>query len=146
VDSGDEFLYKNVIDTSSDEDFDDDLLTDVQWLGQGTSRCLGSKSWPRDAIQRLLPPHKGNLHAGYRQFRMSRPLFVRLMEGVKIYDNYFVCKEDAIGKVRLSSYQKCTTTIRIIAYGVVGDLVHEYVRMRESSCLESMYNVLHSGG
>ncbi|KAK1694374.1 hypothetical protein QYE76_011071 [Lolium multiflorum] len=29
---------------------------------------------------------------------MSRPLFVRLMEGVKIYDNYFVCKEDAIGK------------------------------------------------
>jgi hypothetical protein len=28
----------------------------------------------------------------------------------------------------------------MLAYGVVGDLVDEYMRMRESTCLASMYN------
>lgn len=55
------------------------------------------------------------------------------------YDDYFICKEDALGKIGFSSYQKCTAAIRMLAYGIPDDLVDEYVRMSESTCLESMY-------
>ncbi|KAK1611487.1 hypothetical protein QYE76_035160 [Lolium multiflorum] len=74
-----------------------------------------------------------------RCFRMSRPLFCRIMDGVKLYDDYFCAKVDAIGKVGLSSYQKCTAAIRMLAYGVAGDFVDEYTRMSESTGLEAMY-------
>ncbi|XP_071681782.1 uncharacterized protein [Lolium perenne] len=61
------------------------------------------------------------------------------MDDIKVYDDYFIAKHDAIGKVGMSSYQKCTTAIRMLAYGVAGDYVDEYVRMSEYSCLEAMY-------
>jgi hypothetical protein len=70
---------------------------------------------------------------------MSRPLFNWIMDDIKVYDDYFIAKHDAIGKVGMSSYQKCTTAIRMLAYGVAGDYVDEYVRMSEYSCLEAMY-------
>ena len=44
-----------------------------------------------------------------------------------------------MGKVGFSFYQKCIATILMLAYGIPGDLVDEYVRMSESTCLESMY-------
>jgi hypothetical protein len=46
---------------------------------------------------------------------------------------HFRLKKDATGKLDLTSYQKC------MAYGVVGDLVDEYMRMSESTCLASRY-------
>ena len=55
------------------------------------------------------------------------------------HDPYFECKTDAIGKLGFSSYQKCTAAIRMLAYGIPGDLVDEYVRMSESTCLLSLY-------
>ena len=48
-------------------------------------------------------------------------------------------KEDTLGKVGFSSYEKCIAAIRILAYGIPGDIVDEYVRMSESTCLASMY-------
>ncbi|KAI4995268.1 hypothetical protein ZWY2020_035171 [Hordeum vulgare] len=74
-----------------------------------------------------------------RHFRMSRHLFNRIIEGVVDYDDYFECKEDAVGKIGFSSYQKCTAAIRMLAYGVPGDLIDEYVRMSESTCLGFVY-------
>ena len=56
------------------------------------------------------------------------------------YDPYFECKEDALGKLDFSSNQKCTVAIRMLAYGIPGDLVDEYVRMSESTCLLSLYS------
>ena len=70
---------------------------------------------------------------------MSRHVFNRIRKGVVGYDDYFECKEDAVGKIGFSSYQKCTPAIRMLAYGVPGDLIDEYVRMSESTCLESLY-------
>ena len=55
------------------------------------------------------------------------------------YDDYFECKEDAVGMIGFFSYQKCTAAIRMLAYGVPGDLIDEYVRMSESTCLEYLY-------
>ena len=54
------------------------------------------------------------------------------------YDNYFESKEDALGKIGFSSCRKCTTAIRMLAYGVPGDLIDEYVWM-SYTCLDSMY-------
>ncbi|XP_073367731.1 uncharacterized protein [Aegilops tauschii subsp. strangulata] len=70
---------------------------------------------------------------------MARHLFNRIREGVVGYDNYFECKENALGKIGFSSYQKYTATIQMLAYRVLGDLIDEYVCMSESTCLESMY-------
>ena len=47
--------------------------------------------------------------------------------------------QDACGTLGFSSYQKCTAAVRMLAYGIAGDLVDEYVRMSESTCLEAMY-------
>ena len=55
------------------------------------------------------------------------------------HDDYFKCKWGALGKLGFSSYQKCTAAIRMLSYGVAGDLVDEYMRMDESKCLEAMY-------
>ena len=40
-----------------------------------------------------------------------------------------------------SSYEKCTATIRMLAYGVDGDLVDEYMHMSEPRCLRAMYKL-----
>ncbi|EMS53880.1 putative ubiquitin-like-specific protease 2B [Triticum urartu] len=37
------------------------------------------------------------------------------------------------------NWTKCTAAIRMLAYGVLGDLIDKYVRMSESTCLESLY-------
>jgi hypothetical protein len=52
---------------------------------------------------------------------------------VTIKNDYFRLKKDATSKLDLTSYQKC------MVYGVVGDLVDEYMRMSESTCLASRY-------
>jgi hypothetical protein len=54
---------------------------------------------------------------------MPIPFFNRIMDGVKVYGDYFIAKEDAIGKVGFSSYQKCTAAIRTLTYGVAGDYI-----------------------
>ncbi|KAI5446185.1 hypothetical protein KIW84_014152 [Lathyrus oleraceus] len=43
------------------------------------------------------------------------------------YDEYFQMGIDATGKMGLSPLQKCTTAIRMLAYGSPADLVDEYV-------------------
>ena len=43
-----------------------------------------------------------------RRFRMNRNLFLRIVHGVREFDNYFVCKKDCTGTVGFSSLQKCT--------------------------------------
>ena len=54
---------------------------------------------------------------------MRRDLFNRIRLGVMHFDDYFVAKRDAVGMIGFTSYQKCTATIRMLAYGVFGDLV-----------------------
>jgi hypothetical protein len=70
---------------------------------------------------------------------MSRELFLVILNGVRDYDDYFKAKYDCTGKIGFSSYQKCFASIRQLAYGVPGDLIDDYIRMRESTCHEAMY-------
>ncbi|KAI4995770.1 hypothetical protein ZWY2020_037818 [Hordeum vulgare] len=74
-----------------------------------------------------------------RRFRMARHVFNRIREGVVAHDPYFQCKMDALGKLGFSSYQKYTAALCMLAYGIPGDVVDEYVRMSKTTCLMSMY-------
>ncbi|XP_042993337.1 uncharacterized protein LOC122319363 isoform X2 [Carya illinoinensis] len=51
---------------------------------------------------------------------------------LETHDDYFVQKRDASGRLGLSSLQKMTMVIRMLAYRVTADLMHEYVRIGES--------------
>ena len=70
---------------------------------------------------------------------MARHVFNRIREGVVGHDPFFECEMNALGKLGFSFHQKCTAAIRMLAYGIPGDLVDEYVRMSETTCLMSMY-------
>jgi hypothetical protein len=145
VDNNDEF-YKNFIDTSSDDEFEDDYLTEASLLNhehnvEQIPVYRGSLPERTAALDRKREPDHDMLFYDYfhhikalftpalfrRCFRLPRPLFSWIMDGIKVYDDYFIAKQDSVGKVGLSSYQKCTAAIRMLAYGVAGDYVDEYI-------------------
>ena len=69
---------------------------------------------------------------------MGRPLFLRIVNGVEQYDPYFVQTTDAIGNLGLSSLQKVTVAFRILTYGTPADSVDEYMRIGESTAIDSL--------
>ncbi|KAF0743163.1 hypothetical protein AaE_008570 [Aphanomyces astaci] len=72
-----------------------------------------------------------------RRFRMARPLFERIMEGVSEQDS-FICENiDATGQAGLSPLQKCVAAIRMLCYDIPADALDEYVRIGESTAMLS---------
>ncbi|KAF8396461.1 hypothetical protein HHK36_018083 [Tetracentron sinense] len=71
---------------------------------------------------------------------MHCSLFLRIQYVVEAHDPYFVQKINAIGILGLSSLQKITTAMRMLAYGIVTDYVDEYMRIGESTAIESLKN------
>ena len=69
---------------------------------------------------------------------MSRPLFLRIVNRVEQYDPYFIQRTDVVGVLGLSSLQKITTAYRILAYGTPTDSVDEYIKIGESTAIESL--------
>ncbi|XP_017217329.1 uncharacterized protein LOC108194901 [Daucus carota subsp. sativus] len=82
------------------------------------------------------PVYSSNLFR--RRFRMSRPLFIRILNEVESYEPYFVQKRDNCGRLGLSSMQKITAALRMLAYGVTGDFMDEYIRIGETTAMESL--------
>ncbi|KAI5412496.1 hypothetical protein KIW84_057242 [Lathyrus oleraceus] len=73
-----------------------------------------------------------------RKFRMHRHVFLRIVDALGNHDEYFQMRVDATGKMGLSPLQKCTSAIRMLAYGSPADLVDEYVRIGESTSIECL--------
>ncbi|XP_050278347.1 uncharacterized protein LOC126719884 [Quercus robur] len=71
-----------------------------------------------------------------RRFRMSRNLFLRIQHEVEAYESYFIQKRDNAQKWGLSSLQKITTALRMLAYGVTADFMDEYVQIGESTAMK----------
>ena len=69
---------------------------------------------------------------------MSRELFLRIMNAVEAHDDYFVQKRNAANVLGLSCFQKITAAMRMLTYGVPADATDEYVRIGESTALESL--------
>ncbi|XP_075658856.1 uncharacterized protein LOC142628695 [Castanea sativa] len=63
---------------------------------------------------------------------------IRCNHLVETHDSYFVQKGNSANKLGLSSLQKITDALRMLAYGVLGDLIDEYVRIGETTILESL--------
>ena len=69
---------------------------------------------------------------------MNRELFLRIMDAVESYDDYFVQKWSAANVAGLSCFQKLTAAFHTLTYGVPADTTDEYVRIGESTILESL--------
>ncbi|XP_038688859.1 putative nuclease HARBI1 [Tripterygium wilfordii] len=55
-----------------------------------------------------------------------------------MHEPYFQQRRDAAGRLGLSSLQKITAALRILASGVAADFMDEYVRISESTTIESV--------
>ncbi|KAM3259608.1 hypothetical protein ACQJBY_051085 [Aegilops geniculata] len=71
------------------------------------------------------------------RFRIQKPLFLRIMEGVEAHDEYFKLKRDCCGQLSFSAKQKCTAAPTMLALRIAADVVGEMVRMGESTCLKT---------
>ncbi|XP_033136681.1 putative nuclease HARBI1 [Brassica rapa] len=74
-----------------------------------------------------------------RRFRMTKPLFLRIVHRLATEVEYFQQCEDAVGRASLSPLQKCTAAIRQLAYGGGSDTVDEYVRIGETTARKCLY-------
>ncbi|KAK2663927.1 hypothetical protein Ddye_002501 [Dipteronia dyeriana] len=73
-----------------------------------------------------------------RRFRMGKSLFLRTVEKVEAPDNYFVQRIDSVGRLSLSALHKITTVFRMLAYGCPADATNEYIKIEESTTIESL--------
>ncbi|KAF5477195.1 hypothetical protein F2P56_003862 [Juglans regia] len=69
---------------------------------------------------------------------MSHPLFLRILNEVDYYEPYFIQIRDNARRLGFSSMQKITVALRMLAYGVTGDFMDEYICIGESTAMESL--------
>jgi hypothetical protein len=74
---------------------------------------------------------------------MNKDLFIKLMHGVREYDSYFVMKKDTIGVFGFLEIKKCTTAMRLLAYGAPNDTHDNYLCMAESMMRHGVDDVCH---
>ena len=76
---------------------------------------------------------------------MSRSLFFHLQSVLEAHDPYFIQKRNAVGMLGLSSLPKMTAALRILTYKVTADSIDEYVRIGESTTVESLKKFVKAG-
>ena len=84
------------------------------------------------------PTYPDNLFR--RRFRMNKPLFMRIVDRLSNEVQFFQQRPDALGRLGLTTLQKCTAAICVLAYGTAADTVDEYLQLGETttrSCLEN---------
>uniref|UniRef100_A0A0D3DTQ6 DDE Tnp4 domain-containing protein n=1 Tax=Brassica oleracea var. oleracea TaxID=109376 RepID=A0A0D3DTQ6_BRAOL len=85
-----------------------------------------------------MPTYPGNYFR--RRFRMNNSLFMHIVDRLSKEVDFFRQKRDGLGRLGLSTLQKCTAAIRVLAYGTAADAVDEYLRLGETttrSCVEN---------
>ncbi|XP_076958480.1 uncharacterized protein LOC143634215 [Bidens hawaiensis] len=75
-----------------------------------------------------------------RHFRMSKRLFLRIVEDMEREYEYFQHKHDARGYLGFSVIQKCTSALRVLAYGNTTDINDEYLKMAEKTTRDALEN------
>nr|XP_017217026.1 PREDICTED: uncharacterized protein LOC108194578 [Daucus carota subsp. sativus] len=69
---------------------------------------------------------------------MGRRVFLCIVDVVSNFDPYFQQRIDVVGRQGLSPLQKCTATMRMLAYGISTDVVDDYVRIGEGTAVEAL--------
>ena len=72
-----------------------------------------------------------------RRFRMSKGLFLRIVDDLENANVYFTQRWDARGRMGFTPLQKCTSAIWQLAYGTAPDGFDEYLHMSERSSRET---------
>jgi hypothetical protein len=73
-----------------------------------------------------------------RRFQMSKPLFLRIVDGLGKWSNYFTTRVDALGRQGLTPLQKCTAAIQQLAHGSEADHLDESLKIAETTTMEAM--------
>ncbi|KAK1431382.1 hypothetical protein QVD17_07839 [Tagetes erecta] len=73
-----------------------------------------------------------------RRFRMSKRLFLRIVNDLESDDSYFKQKRDARGLLGFTGIQKCTSALRVLAYGNTTDINDEYLKMSEKTTRDTL--------
>jgi hypothetical protein len=71
---------------------------------------------------------------------MSRPLFLRILQGLQQQDTYFTRRVDATGMPGLGPLQKVCAAMRVLAYGLPSDAVDEYIQIGESTARDCLHH------
>ena len=74
----------------------------------------------------------------HRRFWIRHSLFLHVQSKVEAHDSYFVQKRDSANKLGLSSLQKISATLRMLAYGLSSDFMDEYVWIGETTAFQSL--------
>ncbi|KAF8402555.1 hypothetical protein HHK36_010641 [Tetracentron sinense] len=132
------------------DDSDDDLEIITGAMEEGSTSHHGGTQCRRSIMRNQLQGHE-RLMLDYfvespvypprlfrRRFRMRCPLFRCIVSEVEDHQPYFIQQRNATGTLGFSSIQKITTVFRMLAYGVTGDYVDEYLRISETTAMESL--------
>ena len=71
---------------------------------------------------------------------MNKSLFMRIVTRLTNEISFFQQRRDATGRFVLSTLQKCTTTIWMLAYGYATNVVGEYLRIGETTLHSCMHH------
>nr|GEY87409.1 protein ALP1-like [Tanacetum cinerariifolium] len=82
-----------------------------------------------------------------RRFRMSRKLFLRIVNDILSYtanslpqhSHFFSSRLDCTVRMSISALMKCTTAIRQFAYGSTADAFDEYLQMSEHTARDALF-------
>jgi len=124
-----------------------ELKNDTEALEEGSRRNSDPRRFvarPREeANQRLMvdyftenPVYNSTIFR--RRFRMRRPLFLRIVDALGEWNPFFTLRFDATNRPGLSPIQKCTASIRQLAYGSPADQLDEYIKIGESTAIECL--------
>ncbi|XP_076960655.1 uncharacterized protein LOC143637084 [Bidens hawaiensis] len=75
-----------------------------------------------------------------RRFQMSKRLILRIVGDMEREYEYFQQKPDARGYLGFSAIQKCTSALRILAYGNMTYINDEYLKMAEKTTRDALEN------
>ena len=84
------------------------------------------------------------IRISFLRFRMGRSLFMRIVQAVEQHDDYFVQKREGNGRLGLSCLQKICAAYMMISYGVPADFMDQYIRIGESTVIESLRKFVRS--
>jgi len=73
-----------------------------------------------------------------RWYWMQKHVFLRIVGDLSSSDKYFTQRVDAANKEGISPLATCTTTMRMLAYGVAADAVDEYIKIGGTTTLECL--------
>ena len=143
-------------DFLAEEEILDDVLHQAKVLIQSSVKELEKKASdhrlnPRKHINRPREEAHAKLVNDYfsenplypsnifrRRFRMSRLLFLRIVDALGQWSPYFTQRVDALNRLGLSPLQKCTAAIRQLATGSSADALDEYLKIGETTAMECL--------